>query len=79
MEDIFSDLTASKEKKPETIWDTVDGTQTMSSKNYGSSVDQDINMPTYKEPVYKESNLNYNYSLSDLEKTLKFAKEPQGF
>ena len=49
MEDIFSDLNAPKEKEPETIWDTVDGTQTMSSENYGSSVDQDINMPTYKE------------------------------
>jgi hypothetical protein len=50
-----------------------------SSQDYGSSVDQDINMPTYKEPVYKESNLNYNYSLSDLEKDPEFAKRASRF
>jgi hypothetical protein len=78
MEDIFSDLTASKEKEPETIWDTT-GPIARSSQDYGSSVDQDINMPTYKEPVYKESNLNYNYSLSDLEKDPEFAKRASRF
>jgi hypothetical protein len=78
MEDIFSDLTASKEKEPETIWDTA-GPVARSSQDYGSSVDQDINMPTYKEPVYKESNLNYNYSLSDLEKDPEFAKRASRF
>ena len=79
MEDIFSDLNAPKEKEPETIWDTVDGTQTMSSENYGSSVDQDINMPTYKEPEYGETIINYNYSLTDLEKDPEFAKRASRF
>ena len=79
MEDIFSDLNAPKEKEPETIWDTVDGTQTMSSENYGSSVDQNINMPTYKEPEYGETIINYNYSLTDLEKDPEFAKRASRF
>ena len=81
MIDIFSDLKPAQNKEPESIWDTTNKIKNITFENYGSSVDQDINMsiPTYEKPEYGRSMLTNNYSLADLEKDPEFAKRAARF